>query len=1570
VQARAFMTFDGAELGIFDGESSPAGFLYTVMQAASPAASHDSGILPFGTVVTFSGATQGATVRYTMTTATAASEPGEPNEVTPSSPILSSVRVDRSINIHAKAFHPTRFNSGTVMFSYQAQVDAPVFFPPRTEKLPYNAPVTMASMTPGATIRYTTDGSVPNESSAIYASPIMITMDNTTIRAMAFLDGCVPSEIISATFTLASPPPIEVDVDPSDIIASGSQIKISCPDTNIRNMVIRYTVDGSVPNASSPLAWRFAVGGGGVSMPIAITEPIIIRAQLFNAANGTPISDIREFAFDNIVIANLDANIVSGARIRFDDTITLSSITSDAQIRYTTDGSEPNENSTLYVSPIYFGETYLNQAVLIRAIAYKPGLAQSREVSFSYIVGGQVTFAPIAEVSIMPLVEDATDVPFKGNFVTLFSEPEARIHFTTNGDVPTRDSAVYSQPILVTSGNPTFTVSAIAVSDGKVPSEVMTFEYDVATLEARLQEETGPIEIDFDSCSLGPIRIPPGVPMLGDTDISIDFSKMGNISVIMDDERIRVGIGVSISDDDEFDRLKEMVNSGRSSSLFNARRLITPAPEPYFEAMGYLEGIIPGPGRDFALGGQIMIKLGVKYDYEQTFVIVVVPVVIGLTLDANAEFIGGARYVFADDGGWEFEAVLKAVMPHVEVRGGIGVAYICSVGAFGNAEMNVEWNILENDFHLGFEGSWGAYAKALFWEYRIPAMRGTFWCSRDSCTDCKNFNWAWKTGNEVSAFSADSPIVIHSDSFTLASRNYLSAQSSWMGGEPIVRPFSTDESPEIRTLQQSVYDQVAPQIAEAGGKRVMVFLADDGSRDDMNRTVLMYSVYDKTLDTWSIPRQVDNSGTSDTADFFPHISSDGGNIWVTWHNSRIEFSNEATMADMLANAEISVARFNGETFTDIVTLTDNNFMDTQPKIAVNGGNVTVTWVRNERSEIIGLTDMRVDSNENKLMAIQFANGVWGNEIVLRNNLGAVVDTAVGYFGNDVRIAYILDADNNFNTIHDRSLSVANINGNVISTPVTGNLVSNPTFTKISGTTVLSWYENIVTEENEVAIRGGNVRYMIPNGTVHALFDTNDMLTDNFRIINGNGQTAVIYPHIEDSAGSMFARIYDNGSWSTPFKLVDTEGFARHFDGVLDVDGNFYIAYNNSRMAVIGNGDNGLIESNDLNVVRTRPLPNIQLSSVFYSHEDVIPGEKLTVTAHIENIGGRRVDNVNVFVNGTDIGSLQINGGLQIGEFAELEFEIPIPIGMSEQTNFIITIVPTESFGFNMHNNSYTLTLGAPNMTLTLVRNLVDENDEDGAVIVTATVKNETVFPADVNLIVRRNALDGEILDIIQLGTLSTGQESATADFYIAPEVFVPKGEDFALLYVEVISSQQEEFIANTSNFVVINAPSDDGSVTITFDPNGGEFTATSHDVSIMSGNNAGILPRMPTAAVPNGISREGYRFTGWFEYEDGENVRRRDNFEATQDVTLVATWEIIPNDGEFRVGSVFGNGRVTSADATAIARWIIGQEVADFCHLASDMDGDGEITLTDLTLLARWLVGHDVYHLIAHHAIG
>ncbi len=74
---------------------------------------------------------------------------------------------------------------------YDGFAEAPVAYPERGF---YDEPiqVTLSNVTPGATIRYTTDGSEPTASSTIYTEPITIS-GTTPLRTKAFMDGWRPS---------------------------------------------------------------------------------------------------------------------------------------------------------------------------------------------------------------------------------------------------------------------------------------------------------------------------------------------------------------------------------------------------------------------------------------------------------------------------------------------------------------------------------------------------------------------------------------------------------------------------------------------------------------------------------------------------------------------------------------------------------------------------------------------------------------------------------------------------------------------------------------------------------------------------------------------------------------------------------------------------------------------------------------------------------------------------------------------------------------------------------------------------------------------------------------------------------------------------------------------------------------------------------------------------------------------------------------------------------------------------------------------------------------------------------
>ncbi len=86
----------------------------------------------------------------------------------------------------------------------QAQVAATPAFAVPAGTYSANQSVAIGCATPGAAIHYTTDGSTPTTASAVYADPIPVAGNGTTvtIRAMAVKAGMLNSAIVSATYTI------------------------------------------------------------------------------------------------------------------------------------------------------------------------------------------------------------------------------------------------------------------------------------------------------------------------------------------------------------------------------------------------------------------------------------------------------------------------------------------------------------------------------------------------------------------------------------------------------------------------------------------------------------------------------------------------------------------------------------------------------------------------------------------------------------------------------------------------------------------------------------------------------------------------------------------------------------------------------------------------------------------------------------------------------------------------------------------------------------------------------------------------------------------------------------------------------------------------------------------------------------------------------------------------------------------------------------------------------------------------------------------------------------------------
>jgi hypothetical protein len=107
--------------------------------------------------------------------------------------------------------------------------------------------VTISDSTPGATIYYTTDGTTPTTSSAVYSIPIPIS-STETIKAIAVASGYSNSSVASATYSINATPATPTFSVAPGTYASAQTVSISDATSGA---TIYYTTNGTTPTTSS-----------------------------------------------------------------------------------------------------------------------------------------------------------------------------------------------------------------------------------------------------------------------------------------------------------------------------------------------------------------------------------------------------------------------------------------------------------------------------------------------------------------------------------------------------------------------------------------------------------------------------------------------------------------------------------------------------------------------------------------------------------------------------------------------------------------------------------------------------------------------------------------------------------------------------------------------------------------------------------------------------------------------------------------------------------------------------------------------------------------------------------------------------------------------------------------------------------------------------------------------------------------------------------------------------------------------------------------------------------------------
>ena len=401
-------------------------------------------------------------------------------------------------------------------FVVMGQVAAPTFTPAAGEYDSENIPeITINCATEGATIHYTTDGSEPTATSAVYSTPINIT-GTTTIKAIAMKDEMLPSEVAEATYTINQMYYVNVATD----IANGEVT--ADPVKGLVNAEITLT-------ATPATGYHF----GQWNVVDADNEPVEVSNNTFNM----PASDVTVSAIFlpdtfNLILEAMQGTLLNGyvrdSHYIFGEGFTLPTA-DDVEYEghtfggwysnYDFEGDPMTEISTdAYGDTTVFAKWTVNIYTISASV--NPTNGGSVEGTGQYEYGSDATLvatpaegflfnswtldgevvstnpvydiifiegdaAYVANFEAMGTVATPVINPNGGTFdsenipeITISCATEgATIYYTTDGSEPTPNSQQYGdEPITITG---TTTIKVIAVAENMLPSEVTTVTFTI-----------------------------------------------------------------------------------------------------------------------------------------------------------------------------------------------------------------------------------------------------------------------------------------------------------------------------------------------------------------------------------------------------------------------------------------------------------------------------------------------------------------------------------------------------------------------------------------------------------------------------------------------------------------------------------------------------------------------------------------------------------------------------------------------------------------------------------------------------------------------------------------------------------------------------------------------------------------------------------------------------------------------------------------------------------------------------------------------------------------------------------
>ena len=483
-----------------DTQSAIASASFTFRgQTAPPQFSPAPGNYSSAQSVMISDTTAGAIIYYT----TDGSVPGT------SSPVYGpAVHVDSgvvTINAMAQASGLGISSVSSATYTIQMPVTATPTFSPGAGTYSSTQSVTLSDTTSGAVIYYTTDGSTPTTSSAVFG-PSIVVNSNLTLKAIAVASGFAQSAVASAAYLIQTggggssinfssgfPNASGLQLNGSAKVTGGS-LEVTDGKTGEGNSVF-WTTPVNIQNFTTNFSFQLlSAQADGFTFVMQNAGPTVVGASGGSLGYGTGSGGIQNSVAIKFDIFNNDGEGTDSTGIYLDGanpTLPAVDLTSSGIVLSSGDTiaaqlSYDGTTLTLNLTDMVTGDTF-SHAFTVDI----PGTVGAN-TAYAGFTGGTGGLAAIQNINTwsfaagsgsMPIAANPTFNPLPGTYTSAqnvmlqSTSPGAILYYTSDGSTPTHSSSVYGAPIAVSSAS--LTIRALAAASGYQDSPVVSGTYQI-----------------------------------------------------------------------------------------------------------------------------------------------------------------------------------------------------------------------------------------------------------------------------------------------------------------------------------------------------------------------------------------------------------------------------------------------------------------------------------------------------------------------------------------------------------------------------------------------------------------------------------------------------------------------------------------------------------------------------------------------------------------------------------------------------------------------------------------------------------------------------------------------------------------------------------------------------------------------------------------------------------------------------------------------------------------------------------------------------------------------------------